>query len=69
MKDAVTGDTGGRLLVTEEVARMVRLAPRTVQEATRRGEIACVRLGKRSVRYLLKDVLAWVEARRSSAPR
>lgn len=49
-----------RLLVAAEVAEILGVSRRWVEDATRRGEIPSVRLG-RFYRYRRESVAAWVE--------
>ena len=48
------------LLTAEEVAELLRVRPRWVYDAARRGEIPCVRLGRRYVRFERSVIEAWV---------
>ena len=48
------------ILTREEVANWLKVKPRQVD---RLGVPAC-RLGRKTVRYLRSDVLAWLEAQR-----
>lgn len=53
--------TSGRLLVTaREAAQLLGVSERHLFNLTKRGEIACVRLG-RSVRYYLQTLLDWIK--------
>ena len=47
------------LLTPEEAARLLRATPYWVTERARRGEIPCVRVG-RKVAFLRSDLEAWV---------
>ena len=49
-----------RLLTAAEVAELLHVPIGWVREHTRSGSIPCVTLG-RYRRYVLEDVLAWVE--------
>jgi excisionase family DNA binding protein len=53
-----------RLGTAEEVAELLGVPVGWVREATRRGDVPCVRLG-RYVRYDRDEVLAWVESLKS----
>jgi predicted DNA-binding transcriptional regulator AlpA len=53
-----------RLLLLREAAAVIRMSPSWLWQATRRGEVKCVRLG-RSVRYDKRDLLAFIDAARS----
>lgn len=53
------------LLEAKDVARLLKMSPRTVWDLTKRGELPAIRLGKRMVRYLLADVRDWIERQRS----
>jgi excisionase family DNA binding protein len=51
-----------RLLKAEDVADLLSVSRRWVEDATRRGEIPHVRLG-RSIRYRPETVRAWIAER------
>lgn len=54
-----------RILTTDEVARMLRLKPATLEKARSTGlgnYPPFIRLGGRRVGYLLSAVLAWIAA-------
>lgn len=53
-----------RLLTADEVAKLLRLPRSWVYEASRKGEIPTVRLG-RYYRYSLPAIQAWIEERTS----
>ena len=52
------------LLTPEEAARLLRATPYWVTERARRGEIPCVRVG-RKVAFLRSDLEAWVADHRA----
>ena len=52
--------TPDAILTAREVAAWLKITPRQVQ----RLGIPCVDLGRKTKRYLAKDVLAWLEAYR-----
>lgn len=49
-----------RLLLAEEAAEILRVAPSWVYRAARSGQLPCVRAG-RNVRFRASDVRAFVE--------
>lgn len=49
------------VLTREEVAAWLKVKPRQVE----RLAIPCLDLGRKTKRYLKRDVLAWIEARRA----
>ncbi|MEP7027664.1 MAG: helix-turn-helix domain-containing protein [Candidatus Eisenbacteria bacterium] len=53
----------GALLTVREVASILRVNYRDVYALANRGELPCVRIGRR-VRFLPGDIARWVEARR-----
>ena len=55
----------GALLTPAEVADWLKIARRQVQ----RLEIPCIDLGRKTPRYQVKDVLAWLETRRREGGR
>jgi hypothetical protein len=57
---AITPPAPDSILTGREVATWLKIKPRQVQ----RLSIPCVDLGRKTKRYLAKDVLAWLEARR-----
>lgn len=62
-----TGTRSERLLVnTNEAARMLSIAPRTLWGLTAAGEIPAVRIG-RAVRYDPRDLRAWLDAKKGAA--
>jgi len=62
-----TLDECGRLLKAEQAAEFLALDLSTVRHMTARGELPCVRTGKRGVAYQVIDLLDWIEARREPA--
>ena len=63
------GRMSTQLLDARDVARMLKLSPRTVWELTQRGELPAVRLSKRTVRYLLADVCEWIHGHRGKTEK
>ena len=62
---AETSTSPERLLVdTNEAARMLSIAPRTLWGLTASGDIPCIRIG-RSVRYDPRDLRVWIEAQKA----
>ena len=53
------GESRGVLTVLE-AARFLRIGKRTLQELTRRGEIQCIRIGRR-VLYLVRVLEEYLE--------
>ena len=49
------------ILTREEVAGWLKIRPRQVE----RFRIPCIDLGRQTKRYLVKDVLAWLDAKRA----
>jgi len=49
------------ILTREEVAGWLKVRPRQVE----RLRIPCIDLGRKTKRYLVKDVLAWLDAKRA----
>jgi excisionase family DNA binding protein len=62
-----TLDECGRLLKAEQAAEFLALDLSTVRHLTARGELPCIKTGKRGVAYQLIDLLAWIDARRVPA--
>jgi excisionase family DNA binding protein len=56
------------LLTAEQAARRLGLTAHWVYEAARRGELPCVRIG-RKVRFIPADLDAYVQAKRAGARR
>ena len=50
-----------RLIDIDEAAKMLAVSPGTMRKLTRRGELACVRIGH-SVRYDVGYLRQWVDA-------
>ncbi|HTR19796.1 MAG TPA: hypothetical protein VMH88_02990 [Gemmatimonadales bacterium] len=48
------------ILTRQEVAAWLKIKPRQVE----RLGVPCIDLGRKTKRYLAKDVLAWLDARR-----
>jgi excisionase family DNA binding protein len=59
----------GRLLVAEDVAALLGVPPTFVYSLARRGELPCVRVGERYVRFRAQAVEAWIEERESTHRR
>lgn len=53
------------ILTRDEVARWLKVKPRQVE----RFGVPCLDLGRRTKRYLVKDVLEWLQAKRLEAGR
>ncbi len=50
-----------RLWVAEEVGHILGRHPRSVLALARSGELACVRIGRRGVRFRPADVQAFID--------
>jgi hypothetical protein len=55
----------GAILTRAEVAAWLKIQPRQVE----RLGVPCLDLGRKTKRYLTKDVLAWLEAQRCQSQR
>lgn len=55
----------GALLGSEEAAALLRIKQRTVQAMAKRGELPCVRFGKRIIRFDPADLRRWIDGRKS----
>ena len=53
------------ILTREEVAGWLKVRPRQVE----RLRIPCIDLGRKTKRYLVQDVLAWLDAQRAGRGR
>jgi excisionase family DNA binding protein len=65
---AGTSDSDSRhdgLLSTQDAARYLGLCQRSVQKLARSGELASIRLTKRSVRFAKQDLHEFVERHRT----
>ena len=60
--------TASLLFTTREAARMLRVCERTLWGMTKRGEISAVRVGRRGVRYSVKDLELYVERAKGTHP-
>ena len=56
-----TDCVGASIMTREEVAKWLKVKPRQVE----RLGIPALELGRKTKRYLEKDVLAWLEAQRA----
>lgn len=56
---------GNGLLTTQDAARYLGFCTRTVQKLAASGELASIRLTKRSVRFTTQDLRAFVERHRT----
>ncbi len=52
----------GRLLKSEEVARILGVTKRTLANWTRDSLIPSIRIGRRSRRYIRSELEAWIQA-------
>ena len=50
------------ILTRDEVAAWLKVEPRQVE----RLDVPCLRLGRKTLRYLRADVLTWLEAQRAT---
>lgn len=64
-KDSVASLQPDTILTRAEVATWLKVRPRQVE----RLGIPCLNLGRRTKRYLARDVLAWLEAQRQVPSR
>ena len=53
---------GLKLLTTEEVAGILGRNPRTILKAAHDGQLACVRLGHRTVRFRPDQIAEYIAA-------
>lgn len=53
------------LWTVEDVAVYLRLNPETVRVMARRGELPCVKVGKRVWRFRIVDVKEWLRSKAS----
>ena len=60
MKRQATASSPGGIMTRDEVAAWLKVAPRQIE----RLGIPCLDLGKKTKRYLVKDVAAWLETKR-----
>ena len=61
-QDEIMEDANATLLTTEEVAKILRTSVRNLRRFTApRGPLACVRVGKRGVRFRRSDLDAYIE--------
>lgn len=56
-----------RLLTASEAARILRLAPRRIEQMASRGEMPSVRLPNGETRYDADDLARWIDAHRQPA--
>jgi len=56
------------LLKSREAAKLLSVSERTLWNLTQRGELPCVRIGKRGIRYDPKDLSRWLESRKTTKP-
>jgi excisionase family DNA binding protein len=58
------------LLVTApEAAKKLAISPRTLWGLTKSGEIACVRVGRRAIRYDVADLRRWIQTRKTEGAK
>lgn len=62
---AAVGSSPMEVLTRDEVAAWLKVKPRQVE----RLGVPCLDLGRKTKRYLMKDLLAWLETQRGSVPR
>ena len=60
MKREATASSPEGIMTRDEVAAWLKVAPRQIE----RLGIPCLDLGKKTKRYLVKDVAAWLETKR-----
>jgi predicted DNA-binding transcriptional regulator AlpA len=63
------GYTGDRLLKAREVLAILGIGRYMLVELIMRGELATIKMGKKTTRYFEKDVLAYLERLRSNQPK
>jgi excisionase family DNA binding protein len=61
-------ETGlAKLLTADQVGEIIGRHPRIVLDLARRGELAAVRLGHRTIRFQESDVQDYIDAHRTAA--
>ena len=60
MKQSGSTSPSKGIMTRDEVAAWLKVAPRQID----RLGIPCIDLGKKTKRYLVKDVAAWLESKR-----
>jgi hypothetical protein len=60
MKPQATASSPDGIMTRHEVAAWLKVAPRQID----RLGIPCIDLGRKTKRYLVKDVAAWFESKR-----
>ncbi len=61
-----TADTDD-LVKIDRAARKLGSTPGTVRAWVARGQIPCIRLGTRAIRFSLRDLDRWIDARKRGA--
>jgi hypothetical protein len=56
-------DSPDEILTRDEVARWLKVKPRQVE----RMGVPCIPLGRKTVRYVRADVVAWLDAQRKAS--
>lgn len=65
--NTITPEDAAALLKPPSVGRMLAVTPRYVLILAERGDLACVRIGAKAVRFRREDVDAFVAARHHPA--
>jgi hypothetical protein len=63
MKAQAGASESDGIMTRDEVAKWLKISPRQIE----RLGIPCLDLGRRTKRYLAKDVAAWLESKRREA--
>lgn len=61
-------DRGEYLLTVQQACDMLRVSRSTLYRMVKRGELPCVRLGARTVRFAVSDLRAYLAQKKDSLP-
>ena len=52
-------DSNSEILIPNEVAEILRVSRRKINQLVAEGQIPCVRIGKRRIRYKREAIMKW----------
>jgi excisionase family DNA binding protein len=62
-------DSKPEILTPKEVAEMLRVSRRRINQLVAEGQIPCVRIGKRRIRFKREAIMKWFREQHTTAKR
>ena len=62
-------DSNSEILIPNEVAEILRVSRRKINQLVAEGQIPCVRIGKRRIRFKREAIMKWFREQHATAKR